>query len=229
MILILLALSVSFAWISLKNGKIFPISIVKVEANYAHLTPAELQQTIVRDLPASYWTVDLQALATQIQSLPWVESVNIEKIWPGTLKIRIHEKHVLVRWGEKGLLSDKNEVFHPGKICAEMHGNLPILYGPEGKIQLIVKQYDTITRLLQTKQLSIQTLLLSESGAWFLRIKNGPMLLLGTDKPVEKLKRFLRVYKVVFENENHVARRVDLRYSRGMAVLWADPVELENK
>ncbi len=221
-ILILLALSVSFGWNSLKRGEIFPINVVKVEADYKHLSPEELQQIIAEELPASFWTLDINALQANLKALTWVQSVRIEKIWPETLKIRVDEKKILAHWGEQGLLSDKEDIFYPNTPFAEMNDpNLPILYGPEGQNKVLVEQYDKITKMLQTKQLSGQMLLMSESGAWFLRLDNGTLLLLGSDNPLERLGRFLRVYDAVFAGE-HLARRVDLRYPHGMAVSWVE-------
>jgi cell division protein FtsQ len=90
-ILILLVASFKFGWNYLQSGEIFPISVVKIEADYAHLSPEELQQTISGDLPASFWTVDIRSLKSRLQAIEWVQSVDIQKIWPETLKIRVNE------------------------------------------------------------------------------------------------------------------------------------------
>lgn len=225
-ILLLLVIGVSFGWSLLKKGKIFPIAVVKIEADYQYLSAEALKQTILNDLPASFWTVDLNAIKDHLKMLTWVESVNIEKIWPDTLKIRIQEKKVFMRWGEKGLLSDKEEIFYPDELSVEMKDSLPILYGPEGQVQEVVSQYKNMTQMLQTKKLSGQMLLMSDSGAWFLRLNNGPLLLLGKDDSIKRLARFLRVYDTVFV-DNHVARRVDLRYPHGMAISWVEPEKAE--
>src|SRR3990167_3485434 len=118
-LLILLAVSFRFGWEALQRGEIFPIAVVKVEAEYHYLSPKELPQAISRVIfgdassndSASFLTVDTRSLKSQLQDIAWIQSVDVQKIWPETLKIRINEKKVMAQWGKEGLLSDKEEIF----------------------------------------------------------------------------------------------------------------------
>lgn len=236
-------MSFKSGWDYLQTGGIFPIAVVKVEADYAHLSPQELEKAISGDLPASFWTVDIRSLKNRLKAIAWVQSVSIEKVWPETLKIRVNEKKVLARWGNKGLISDKKEIFYPAHMSldTEKFNDLPKLYGPSGREQVVLSHYDTMSNMLQSKHLSLKTLLLSDSSAWVLRLENGTLLLLGIDEPLKRLSRFLRSYDTIFNSEaeewqnsdqklgkpvnQRVARRVDLRYPHGMAVAWEKPVQ----
>lgn len=232
-ILVLLAISFKSGWNYLQSGGIFPISVVKVEADYTHLSPKELQQAISNDLPASFWTVDVRALKSRLEAIAWVQSVDIQKIWPETLKIRVNEKKVFARWGKNALLSDKEEVFYPDATFFKIKHHLPMLYSPEGQTKVVAEQYSLMTQMLKTKKMSIKSLLLSDSGAWVLRLNNGTLLLLGRDEPIKRLSRFLRTYDAVFEDnvegQKRKARRVDLRYPHGMAVSWVAEPEKQNE
>ncbi len=232
-ILILLVASVKFGWNYLQSGGIFPISVVKVEADYTHLSQEELQQTISNDLPASFWTVDVRSLRSRLQAITWVQSVDIKKIWPETLKIRVNEKKAMARWGKDGLLSEQEEIFYPDnkKNVPNASEQLPILYGPPEQVKNVVQQYNTMEKMLSTKDMSIKMLYMSRSGAWTIRLTNGTMLLLGRDVPLERLKRFLHAYNSIFldikpeDGQIRFARRIDLRYPHGMAIAWGiEPV-----
>lgn len=262
-ILVLLAITFKSGWNYLQSGGIFPISVVKVQADYAHLSPQELQQAISTDLPASFWTVDIRGLKERLKTISWVESVDIEKVWPETLKIRVNEKKVLARWGDSGFISDKEEIFYPDDLLVDLNDSskkvkpnlanqplnsedfqhLPILYAPDGQLKIVLQQYKVMSEMLNTKQLILQTLLLSESDSWELRLTDGTILLLGREEPLKRLSRFLNAYNVIFNPEvqvnktshdevldeeskpniqKRVARRIDLRYPHGMAISWVD-------
>ncbi len=231
-VLVLLVASVKFGWNYLQSGGIFPISVVKVEADYTHLSPEELEQTISNDLPASFWTVNVRSLKSRLQAITWVQSVDIQKIWPETLKIRVNEKKVMAKWGKNGLLSDKQEIFYPNFERKEQESTsikkgLPTLYGPASQVNTIVQQYNSMSKMLWQEKMTIKTLYMSRSGAWFIQLTNGTMLLLGRETPLERLARFLGAYDSIFLNNDAVdqeirfARRVDLRYPHGMAISWA--------
>lgn len=228
MALVLLAVGFKIGWTDLKNGEIFPISVVKVEANYDHLSQEELQKIISTGLPASFWTIDLRTLQSRLKALAWVQSVQIEKAWPETLTVRVNEKKVFARWGEKGLLSNKDQIFYPNKI-SQIDARLPILYGPVEQKQKIIAEYGVMANMLAREKLTIETLLLSESGAWVIRLRNGTLLLLGKDDPIKRLNRFLKAYQSVFlteDGQTKMARRVDLRYPHGLAVSWVvEPIK----
>lgn len=238
-ILVLLAISVKFGWDYLQRGGIFPISVVRVEADYVHLSPEELQQAISNDLPASFWTVNVRSLKSRLQAIEWVQSVDIQKVWPETLKIRVNEKKVMAQWGKDGFLSDKEEIFYPekkvstvGSINAINAKSLPMLYGPASQVKTIVIKYYLMKKMLVPKKMAIKTLYMSRSGAWFVSLTNGTVLLLGREKPLERLGRFLRAYESIFltndstDGQVRFARRVDLRYPHGMAISWATEPEM---
>lgn len=245
-------MSLKLGWDYVQNGGVLPISVIKVEADYTHLSPKTLQQVISNDLPANFWTIDVRALKAHIQAIAWVQSVDIEKIWPETLKIRVNEKKVLARWGSPdttnaapvALVSDKNEIFYPNADFLPLEltdttisdATLPILYAPDEQVKTILMQYHMMGELLKKYDLSIKMLLLSDSHAWMLRLNNDTLLLLGREQPMQRLMRFLQVYPTIFvkTDESHheylrKARRVDLRYPHGMAISWATEMpEIKN-
>lgn len=223
-ILLALLLSVGFklSLDHLQHGDFFPISVVKIEGNCQHLSQETVEQAISADFPASFWTIDVSALKTKLQTMAWVQSVNIEKIWPETLKIQINEKKVFARWNRNGFISDKGEIFYPetSSITSQQESlqNLPQLQGLDTQTQTLMKMYSLMNPMLKTKELTLKTLSVSAGGAWTLLLSNGTLLLLGKQAPLKRLTRFLRVYDRVFLNQQ--AKSVDLRYPHGMAVSW---------
>jgi len=203
----------------MKQGGLFPISTVKVEATYEHLSPKELEAVLSKNLPASFWTIDLRKLKENLEKLAWVKAVQVDKIWPETIKVKVLEKKAVARWGKKGLVSDQNLLFYPEPetISAE----LPVLYGPLSQLDNILKTYQIFQQVLTVKKLKLQALLLTESNAWIIRLSNGTVLLLGSQAPLKRLRRFVSAYESVFgEYPERTAQQVDLRYPHGMAVSW---------
>lgn len=219
---ILLSVGFKLSWNHLQHGDFFPISVVKIEGNCQHLSQETVEQAISTDFPASFWTIDISALKAKLQTLAWVQSVNIEKIWPETLKIQINEKKVFARWNNNGFISDKGEIFYPKTSSTTSQQDdlqkLPLLQGLDTQTHTLTKMYAVMTPMLKTKGLTLQTLSISTGGAWTLLLSNGTLLFLGKQAPLKRLTRFLRVYDRIFLNQQ--VKSVDLRYSHGMAVSW---------
>lgn len=218
----LLSIGFKLSWNHLLHGDFFPISVVKIEGNCHHLSQETVEQAISADFPASFWTIDVRGLKAKLQTIAWVQSVNIEKIWPETLKIQINEKQIFARWKHNGFISDQGKIFYPETSSTisqqEDLQKLPLLQGLDTQTHTLMKMYNVMSTMLKTKELSLRKLSVSAGGAWTLLLSNGTLLLLGKQAPLKRLTRFLRVYDRIFINQQ--VKRIDLRYPHGMAVSW---------
>lgn len=204
--------------VSIAHGNYFPINVVKVNANYQHVTRPQLKSIITPFVASGFFSIDIYALKDRLESLPWVEEVTISRRWPDIVDIRLIEQQAVARWGSRGVLNPNGLVFFPA--LATISSELPMLDGPKGYEKRLLQEYRIMSHILNGRGLYITELDMADRWAWAVHLSNGVTLLLGREKKIARLRRFLDVYQTVFGDKFNRVEVVDLRYSNGMAVRW---------
>lgn len=101
---------------------------------------------------------------------------------------------------------------------------IPHLFGPEGSSDVVLEQFGLISQVLSEGDLRIATLTLEARGAWNVSFSNGLHVKLGREEILERLQRFITVYKSDLSGRIDRITSVDARYPHGVAVGW-DEVE----
>lgn len=204
----------------------FPINEVEIEGTLQFVDRVALRSVIssYADITKSgnYFAVNLAALRRDIQALPWVESVDVRKVWPDTLQLAISERVAIAIWQDTRLISHKGDLFEPEKMLESTA--LPRLYGPNDKARYVMENFHQMSKVLRITQLKIIKLRLAERLAWQLRLNNQIEVMIDKDQSVEKLLGFVDLYPRLQEshltNEESKIAKVDLRYSNGIAITW---------
>ncbi|WP_405118931.1 cell division protein FtsQ/DivIB [Pseudomonas leptonychotis] len=199
-----------------------PIATISVEGDLSYVNQQAVQQRIAPYADASFFSVDLLSMRRELESMPWIASAQVRRVWPDQLVVRLEEQLPIARWGDEALLNNQGEAFAPLELANYPH--LPQLYGPKRAQQQVMQQYQVISQMLRPLGFSVARLELRERGSWFLSTGQGIELLLGRDHLVEKMRRFTAIYdKALKEQQTNIAR-IDLRYANGLAVAWREPV-----
>jgi cell division protein FtsQ len=165
-------------------------------------------------------------LQAQLQTLPWVANVAVERSWPDTLIIRVKEYEPVALWGTHNLLAKEGEIFSPGTATVDMN-KLPMLSGPDADAKSVLETYQKMQKMLRPLHLQIKELKVTNRHAWQLKLNNGMVLNLGGKQVLERLHEFAQVYPTVFANSPNKTANIDLRYDHGMAVQWQTKSETE--
>ncbi len=203
----------------------FSLREVRIEAvdngqvsntNLMHVTRNQVEQVIQNSVNGNFIMIDLNILQKAFMELPWVRSVKILRDWPPALNILLEEHKPLAFWGEAALVNTNGEVFH----AMMDNARLPIFIGPDKSSQLITQQYHIFNKLLRSTGYSIAEIVLTPRHAWHIRLNTGTWLRLGRKQIVQRLKRYVAIYRQYHESldwyDNSVY--VDLRYANGLAV-----------
>ncbi|MDE2624642.1 MAG: cell division protein FtsQ/DivIB [Betaproteobacteria bacterium] len=177
----------------------------------------ELVAKRARTVRGNFFTVDLQAAAAELRTIPWVRSVRLRRLWPNGLEVQVEEQHPMAHWGDDALINAQGEVF-----AADYNAALPRFDGPAGSGPEMVQALAQFDRELAPVKRQVEAVDLSERGAWTLRLDSGVTIALGREKIHERLQRFVGVYGVVFQNSSPQGATVDLRYPNGFALRAAD-------
>lgn len=212
-----LVLAGRLAYIYLSDAERFPVTTVKVAASYEHISHKELETILANNLNASFFFLPVSKLQKELNSLAWIDSAYVERVWPDTLKIKLVEKKPVAVWG-KHLMTSDGKLFDPGTVASET--NMPQLNGPESQQLAVLQVYEKLGKILSRYNLSAKGLLLRDNQSWVLNMNNDIKVYLGKKDLEARLLRFCKAYPAVFAEKSDQLASVDLRYPRGMAVQW---------
>lgn len=203
----------------LQDPESMPVRLVRVEGELRHLNRRHLEEVVYQTVDGSFFTVSLAKLRDEVESLPWVESASLRRVWPDTLQVKVVEQQPLARWGRDGLVNLRGEIFRPDSI--QGFDSLPVLEGDVQDSVSISQAYQKLKTLLGTVGLKLQQASVDARGAWILKTSDGgPELNLGRQQMLPRLTRFVRLYPRLQGDGRAKLNKVDLRYTNGFSTSW---------
>lgn len=197
-----------------------PIQQVQVKGEFVHLDKRDLYHAVGDLASAGFFNVDVRAVKEAAESLPWVESASVRRVWPDTLQLHIHEQIPLARWQGGGIVNRHGDVVLVDATDRLME--LPLFKGPQGTAKMLAERYQRMSAALAGIELAVTELVLNERRAWQVNLNNGVLVLLGRAALDAPLSRFVAVYKEVLKEKVEKIQSVDLRYTNGFAVRWTE-------
>lgn len=202
----------------LANPLTLPIQKIRVQGALVHVNEAMLRNSVVDKVQGGYFNIDVAFLRKTVEQLPWVQSAAVRRVWPDTVVISVVEQQPLATWAKGGLVNIDGQVFVPDTSDEFKH--LPVFSAPVGMQHSVTELYRDLSAQLTPLDLHIVSLQLDERRAVQLQLHNGIELMLGREERLVRLQRFVKVYNKALLHHAMRIRRVDLRYSNGMAVQW---------
>jgi len=147
-----------------------------------------------------------------------VKTAAVRRVWPDTVVITVVEQQPLAIWAKGGLVNIDGELFVPAVSGEFKH--LPLFSAPSGMQQSVTELYRDLSAQLAPLELHIVSMQLDERRAVQLQLHNGIELVLGREERIARLQRLVKVYNKTLEHHATRIRRIDLRYSNGMALQW---------
>ncbi|KTD07384.1 cell division protein FtsQ/DivIB [Legionella jamestowniensis] len=216
LIIVALFLAARLVYLYLADPKRFPISTVKIAASYHHITHKDLESVLTKYLNSSFFSLPVGKLYADLSAFDWSNKIQVERIWPDTLKIILVEKVPVATWNN-AMITEKGELFNQG---GRLDTSLPHLSGPVNQQKEVLQVYKKMSKILSVYGLHAASLEWRDNRAWELTLANGVQLRLGKRDLETKIIRFCKAYPAVFAEKSEQLVSVDLRYPRGMAVQW---------
>lgn len=195
-----------------------PIDIVEIEGKLMHLDKESLRRRLEPLVDSGFLQVDVEAVVAAAQAMDWVESAEVQRVWPDRLVLRIREERPVARWNGNQLMNARGEIFHEEE--KRQIPGLPNLIGEEQDRELLFTRLGQFQQLLQPDLGSIARLELEHQGSWRIDLLGGGVLHLLADHPVRDLVDFLRIWPQVEKKPGQSIRSIDLRYEQGFAIWW---------
>ena len=202
-----------------------PIETVSVAGRFQRVAPVDVERVVKAQVHgAGLLSVDLAAVRRAIHTLPWVDVVSVQRAWPRGLDVLVLEQTAAARWGERGLLNTRGELFDSDE--RHIPPELAQLSGPAGKEFLVAQRYLAAEGRLLQAGLRLTAIRLDARGAWELDLANGVTVRLGRRQVDERFEKFMNsALKLVTQRGEDIAY-VDMRYTNGFAIGWRGNVAL---
>ncbi|HIC82299.1 MAG TPA: cell division protein FtsQ/DivIB [Kiloniellaceae bacterium] len=212
----------------LYDPRVLPIRQVQIEGDFRHLDRATLAQAVEKVARGGFFSVDVKQVKAVAEQVPWVDRVEVRRVWPAKLKIHVTEQVPLARWGEEGLVNERGVLFRPD-LRSFPRQPLPQLGGPDYLAREATQRYLDMSRRLAEVGLKIRELQVNGRRAWRMTLNNDLVVKLGSRHMAERLARFIRLYPRLADPQEGELQQVDLRYTNGFAVRRGAPPEPESK
>lgn len=195
-----------------------PVKYVRIGGAFQYMEKDTIKKVLQEQVKNGLYNTDIQGIKASVKQLPWAEKVEVERIWPDTIDIKIVEQIPIARWRVKGLLNKDGELFTPSNISE--FKQLPLISGPVGNAKKLLKIIQGLQLALSDKKMELTEFYVNDRRSWKLILKNGLELNLGRIRPLDKFNRFLRTLEIVGEEIVAKIAIVDLRYPNGYALTW---------
>ncbi len=195
-----------------------PVTKVRMENPWNRVSASEVRSLLATYMGQGFFDFDVDGVQQSLEAHPWVEQASVQRLWPDSLSIYLEEEVPIARWGDKGVLNQRAEVFVPAEV--ESLANLPQLIGPEGSQLKVMQQYQAVNEQLFPAGLRLTTLELSSRGSWNITINEQFEIAVGRTQVIDRLQRFLRFYESQPTIQSAAIESADLRYNNGVAIAF---------
>ena len=197
------------------------IKHVNVNGVLKNINQDKLKGIIRMRIKGGFFRVPMNTLEQEITNLPWVYHATAQRIWPDTISINIFEQVPIARWGEVGLMNAYGDIFFPDSI--ESYTSLPILYGEELRAKDLASVFENSQNQLKPYDLHLHGLFEDERQSKHLVLSNGMVIAIGDGDANKKIARFTAAFEHYLSPHLGEVKKIDLRYTNGLAVEWKNP------
>src|SRR6185437_8375261 len=178
-----------------------PIQTVSVSGRFQRVAPVDVERVVKeRVRGAGLLTVDLDAVHRALHTIPWVDAVSVQRARPRGLNVLVIEQVAAAKWGERGLLNTRGELFATDE--RHMPPELAQLSGPEGKEAEVAQRYLAAQGRLQ------------QAGLRLTAVR------LGRRQVDERFEKFITAALKLVTQRGDDILYIDMRYTNGFAVGW---------
>jgi len=197
-----------------------PVKYVRIEGEFQYIAKEKVKSVLLEHVINGFYNVDIQRVQASVKSLPWVDTVRVERVWPDAFNIVINEQSPVVRWSKDALLNADGEIFKPEQI--KDFSQLPLLEGPVGYEQKMLEILNALLIDLSEQGMLLSKFKINERRAWNIELQNKMELKVGRNQPLKKIQRFLKTIPLIGQEQIADIAVVDLRYSNGYALRWKE-------
>ncbi len=201
----------------------WPIRWLEIDGPFERVSAEQVRSSLAPLVKGSFFTVETDLMREIVSNTPWVSAVTVQKSWPDTIHVTIHEHTPVVHWINGYLLDARGQRFIVPS-ADEIRG-LPWLDGPEGQLEIVFENWKKFDdRLVHIGQ-QIERLTLDPRGSWSASLSGGTEVRFGKGDIFKNLDMLVTTWAGLMQGQALPPVSVDLRYTNGFAVLWPQNID----
>ncbi len=195
-----------------------PVLVVAIATPLKRVNQIEFEAISSAAIKGGFLSLDLDALCAALEAHPWIAEVTVRRYWPDRIEISVREEVAIARWGESGFLNQRGQILQIDDTSDLT--SLPLLSGPEGSVQQVMREYRDISELLLAQGLRVNEFEMDKYQRIRLHLNSGFSVWLGRHQVLAKVRRFLQAWASELKVRQQEIRLIDARYENGVAVSW---------
>jgi cell division protein FtsQ len=216
---LLLAAAAAILWVAQRPR--FDFRRIEVVGDLRHVSRAAIRAAIAGRLAGNFFTMRLADSRAAFETIPWVASASVRRVWPDCLVVNLAERRALGVWSDGRVLSDAGQLFDGNPAEAELDGAQIEFSGPPHFAAEAVEKLRGFSAALAALPASVSAIEISDRASWTIRTSAGQTLDLGRDEPPgsvqSRLAAVVASYPVVVAQLSGPPLHIDARYNNGFA------------
>ncbi|HXY06146.1 MAG TPA: FtsQ-type POTRA domain-containing protein [Burkholderiaceae bacterium] len=200
----------------------FDFRHIELSGDLRHVSRAQVRSAITGQLFGNFFTMRLADSRVAFETIPWVASASVRRVWPDRLVVKLIERRAVGTWSDGRVLSDAGLLFAANAAEAELDGAQVEFSGPPRFAAEAAERLQAFSGALRRVSTTVVAVAVSERASWSLRTGSGQTLELGRDDPPGSVQRRLAAivanYPTVLAQFGAPPFHIDARYNNGFAV-----------
>ncbi|MGA9575916.1 MAG: FtsQ-type POTRA domain-containing protein [Lysobacterales bacterium] len=210
------------------NGMIaqerWPIRWLEIDGPFERVSAEQVRARLAPLVSGSFFTVNTRVMRETASEMPWVASVSVQKTWPDTVQVTIHEYTPVVHWVDDYLLDASGQPFSVPS-AKEIQG-LPWLESTPGQLEVVFENWKKFDDKLVLIGQQVDRLTLDARGSWSARLSGGTEVKFGKGDIFSSLDTLVSTWAGLMQGQALPPVSIDLRYTNGFAVLWSQNIDV---
>ncbi|MFL6713072.1 MAG: cell division protein FtsQ/DivIB, partial [Sulfurifustis sp.] len=143
---LIMFVAVSYAADWMLRAENFPVQHLRFEGPFQRVHQVELEGAVLDLVRGNFFLVDLDAVQSRVEALPWVHRATVRRSFPRDISIQFTEQRLVARWANGAWVNTDGEVV---RVAGDdLSADLPRLVGPEGTSAQVLAAYRDFTGTL---------------------------------------------------------------------------------
>ena len=219
---ILLAIILAGIYLNTKNtsvGKIyFPIKNISIESKIINVNEDDVLEKSKSYYSKSFFNFKINILKKEIETVSWVKSADIRRVYPNEIKIYITEHVPIAIWNNKRYMNNLGDIF----LTHDIKKNLPMINSNESRNKIMYEYFLLLLEHISDYNIDIEVKKIEENDIRSLsaHLSSGIIVKFGSKDIKDKIHTFLKLYKTLNSSDLKKIGYIDMRYSNGFSIGW---------